>query len=197
MVMGSSHVGPTGGARGRSGVRHALAAAIGLAVMWSPAARSADLDDPQGLRMPDPLFSLHDMYPDLAMEPAGRAVTREFQPRSDIAVSPGTRTTIRDRSGDLQLTSAWQRLADYRSNNGIRLLTLWQATAGTIALHEGKHGGTSLQWTSHIMNRGDASRGLLDHLFSAAVRDTHQSPSAPVLFRPAVHEPLVLRTVAP
>ncbi len=197
MTMGPSHVGPTGGTRGRDGIRRVLAAVIGLAAIWGSPARCADADAaPRGLRMPDPLFSLRDMYPDLAAAPAVHTATREFQPRVNIARAPDAGAVIHDRSGDLQLTNAWQRLGDYRSENGIRLLTVWQATAGTVALHEGRHGGTSLQWTSNMMSHGNTSRGLLDHLFSAA-GGMHLASQMPAPVRPVAREPVALRTASP
>jgi hypothetical protein len=163
------------GAPRHIGLWRALAAASGLAVICTAPAAAADWDPAAmapGLRMPDPLFSLRDMYPDLAARSVAAETSREFHPHSSayFARSPdaGLRSSgVMDSSGDLAQTSAWQRLRDFRSDEGIRLLTVWQTTDSTIALLQGKHGGASLQWTSHSLNRGGASRGLLDHLFSA------------------------------
>jgi hypothetical protein len=197
MTAGPNHVGPTSGALECNGIRHALVATISLAAIWSAPARCADVDaSPQGLRMPDALLSLRDMYPDLATAPVGQTTTREFQPRSIIARAPDMGTPSVERRADLQRTNAWQRLAEYRSDYGIRLLTVWRATAGTIALHEGKHGGTSLQWTSQMMSRSAASRGLLDQLVSA-VRGKRVSAQSSDPIRPAVHEAVALRPAPP
>jgi hypothetical protein len=60
-------------------------------------------------------------------------------------------------------------MSDYRSRNRVRLLTLWESTGGSVSLQAGTHGDPSLQWTSHWMNRGGSTRGVLDHLFSVSV----------------------------
>ena len=155
-------------------LRRALVAAVGIAVICTAPARAADWDSAAtapGLRMPDPLLSLRDMYPDLASRPATPEPTREFQPRASSLFGRSPDVGLhssgdRERRADLPQTSAWQRLGDFRSDEGIRLLTVWQTADSTIAVLQGKHGGASLQWTSHSLNRGGASRGLLDHLFS-------------------------------
>ena len=62
-------------------------------------------------------------------------------------------------------TTVWQRLAEYRTRDRVRVLTLWESGASTVSLQAGKRGDPSLQWTSRLMNRGGATRGLLDHFF--------------------------------
>jgi hypothetical protein len=59
----------------------------------------------------------------------------------------------------------WQRLNEYRNRDKIRLLTLWESGASSVSLQTDRKGGPSLQWTSRLMNRGGATRGLLDRLF--------------------------------
>jgi hypothetical protein len=66
-------------------------------------------------------------------------------------------------------TSAWQRLADYRSQGRVQLLTLWQSQRGSVSLQAGHHGGPSLQWSSHLMNHGGATRGLLDGFVASSL----------------------------
>jgi hypothetical protein len=66
-------------------------------------------------------------------------------------------------------TSAWQRLADYRSQGRVQLLTLWQSQRGSVSLQAGHHGGPSLQWSSHLMNHGGATRGLLDRFVASSL----------------------------
>lgn len=158
------------------GLRRALVASVGIAVIGMAPARAADWDcaaTAPGLRMPDPLLSLRDMYPDLASWSATPEPPREFQPRarslSGWSPDAGLHSSgVMERRADLPQTNAWQRLGDFRSDDGIRLLTVWQTADSTLAVLQGKHGGASLQWTSHSLNRGGASRGLLDHLFSTA-----------------------------
>ncbi len=196
MTANPGHVDSDDGASGRNGVFHAFAAAIGIATICATPAMSAEGDlatAGPGLRMPDSFLSLRDMYPDLATPRPGREFTREFQPRARVytAGSPDAEirsSSILDRGADLPLSSSWQRMGDFRSVDGIRLLTVWQSAESTLALHQGKHGEASLQWTSHAMNRGGASRGLFDHLVST-VRDAHvqrrtSAPGAPALSMP-------------
>lgn len=188
--------------RGRA--LHAFATAIGLAAICTTPAMSADWElarPASGLRMPDSFLSLRDMYPDLAIPRTTFEITREFQPRASLypvgALDADFRSSsLRERSGDLPLTTAWQRMGDFRSQDGIRLLTVWQSADSTLALHQGKHGGASLQWTSHAMNRGGASRGLFDHLMST-VRDVHVPVRTSAPGAPALSMPLSPRFAAP
>jgi hypothetical protein len=184
------------------GLRRALMAAVGIAVICTAPASAADWDSAAmapRLRMPDPLLSLRDMYPDLASRSGTAEPSREFQPRASSLFDRSPQAGLgssgdTQRRVDLPQTSAWQRLGDFRSDEGIRLLTVWQTADSTIAVLQGKHGGASLQWTSHSLNRGGASRGLLDHLFS-----TVHGMRMPV--RPAgnaiVAAPLASRFAAP
>jgi hypothetical protein len=142
----------------------ALMTAIGLAVICDAPVQGADqgpVAPTPRLRMPDTFLSLRDMYPDLSLPSPMHEFTREFRPRPGPALSVDP-----DHRAELIQSSAWERIGDYRSTNGLRLLTVWQAADSTLALHEGKHGGASLQWTSNAMSRGSATRGLLDHLVS-------------------------------
>jgi hypothetical protein len=92
----------------------------------------------------------------------------EFRPRKrgvfdDELVSPlGSASMLRD-------TTVWQRMSEYKSHDRVRLLTLWESSASTVSLQAGKHGDPSLQWTSRAMNRGGATQGLLDRLFSVSL----------------------------
>jgi hypothetical protein len=196
MNRNSSQPESVDGEPGSSVVFHAFATAISLAAICATPAMSADWDlarPGSGLRMPDSFLSLRDMYPDLATPRTAFEFTREFQPRASVfpVLSPDAdfrSSSLRERSGDLPLTTAWQRMGDFRSQTGVRLLTVWQSADSTLALHQGKHGEASLQWTSHAMNRGGASRGLFDHLMST-VHDVHipvhtQVPGAPALSMP-------------
>ena len=76
-------------------------------------------------------------------------------------------------SNDLPMlhgTSVWERLTDYRSHGGVRLLTLWETGGSSVSLQAGRKGEPSLQWASHSMNRNGAPRGLLDQLIPGVVR---------------------------
>jgi hypothetical protein len=91
----------------------------------------------------------------------------EFRPRRggfdklDFSRTPGP---IID-TPMLQGTSVWQQLAEYRSQDRVRLLTLWQTRGSTLSLQAGKRGAPSLQWsTPWVHHEGVASRGLFDRL---------------------------------
>jgi hypothetical protein len=104
----------------------------------------------------------------------------EFQPRIR-AQSNSDHVSSFEFGGEKPMfegTTVWQRLAEYRSQDRVRLLTLWKTRASTLSLQAGKHGGPSLQWSSPWMMHDSASRGLLDHLFSVPFRGVpNSSPS--------------------
>jgi hypothetical protein len=66
--------------------------------------------------------------------------------------------------------TVWQRMAEYRSQDRVRLLTLWQTRGSTLSLQAGKRGGPSLQWSSPWMMRDGATKGLFDRLLSVPLR---------------------------
>jgi hypothetical protein len=106
----------------------------------------------------------------------------EFRPRKHSIldkdfVNPGGDASM------LRGTTVWQRMTEYKSHDRLRLLTLWESTGSTVSLQAGKHGDPSLQWTSNSMNRGGATHGLLDRLFSASL--AHASNSLRSAVRPA------------
>jgi hypothetical protein len=76
------------------------------------------------------------------------------------------------QSKPLQETSPWQRLGDYRAQGRVQLLTLWQSPRNMVSLQTGRHGGPSLQWSSRGMNRGGATRGVLDRLVASSLGST-------------------------
>jgi hypothetical protein len=94
----------------------------------------------------------------------------EFRPRKHSLVEGGTASS----PGSIidwpmpQSPSIWQQMTDYRSQERVRLLTLWQTRRSSLSLQAGKHGAPSLQWTAPWMNREGASRGLFDHLFAVS-----------------------------
>jgi hypothetical protein len=80
----------------------------------------------------------------------------------------------------LRGTTVWQRLSDYRSRDRVRVVTLWETGGSSVSLQAGRKGNPSLQWTSRLMNRGGATRGLLDQVLSTSlggvVRSLHLTP---------------------
>jgi hypothetical protein len=115
--------------------------------------------------------------------------TRDFRPRgrSILEKEPAGRDDV----PMLRNTTVWQRLSDFRAHNRVRLLTLWEAGGGSVSLQAGRKGDPSLQWTSRLMNRGGATRGLFDQMFSVSLagagRGLHLSPrpAAETSARPA------------
>jgi hypothetical protein len=95
----------------------------------------------------------------------------EFRPLkpSMLDAPPSAETEPLDHTEPLRSISVWQRLADYRSQGRVQLLTLWESQHGSVSLQAGHHGGPSLQWTSRLMNRGGASRGLLDRFVASSL----------------------------
>ena len=133
----------------------------------------------RAFRLPDPLQSLAEVYPGLRVAPDAPAAGAEFRPRPQASWLQPQADRAQGADRPLETTTAWQRLRDYRSRIGIRVLTLWETPGSTVSLQAGKHGGPSLQWSSRVMGRGDeASRGLLDHLVSATTGGMRRAASA-------------------
>jgi hypothetical protein len=92
----------------------------------------------------------------------------------------------------LENTTVWQRMSEYRSQDRVRLLTLWQSRGSAVSLQAGKHGDPSLQWNSRFMNHDGSTRGLFDRLLSVSFGGGSNSPhsatpasSAPAALKPA------------
>lgn len=116
----------------------------------------------------------------------------DFRPRKRTVFD---RDPIFGSSADAPLfedTTVWQRMSEYRSQDRVRLLTLWQSRGSAVSLQAGKHGGPSLQWNSRFMNHDGSTRGLFDRLlsisFGGAPRGPHSATpasSAPAALKPA------------
>lgn len=70
----------------------------------------------------------------------------------------------------LRDTSMARELSEAKTQDRVRLLTLWQSRASSLSLQAGKRGAPSLQWSTPWMHRDAASRGLFDRLLLAAPR---------------------------
>jgi hypothetical protein len=116
--------------------------------------------------------------PHFAQAPAAHEFSAtEFSPRKYPAF--GAAPISAPPTGDarsLSTTTVWQRLADYRTHDRVRLVTLWETTGSTLSIQAGKRGEPSLQWTSRAMNRGGATRGLLDRMISASLGSAGVGP---------------------
>jgi hypothetical protein len=97
--------------------------------------------------------------------------TTDFRPRKLDGLAAGSSTPAQSsfQSKPLPETTPWQRLADYRSQGRVQLLTLWESRSNMVSLQAGRHGGPSLQWSSRVMNRGGATRGLLDRFVASSL----------------------------
>ena len=116
----------------------------------------------------------------------------EFRPRKHSVLDSDFVSPVGD-APMLRGTTVWQRMAEYRSHDRLRLLTLWESSGGTVSLQTGRHGDPSLQWTSRLMNHGGATQGLFDRLFSASLahagsslRNTARPSSTPALKEPSL-----------
>jgi len=90
----------------------------------------------------------------------------EFRPRGRSISDSGAHADL----GDDKLisdTTVWQRLSEFRAHDRVRVLTLWESGLSAVSLQAGKKGSPSLQWTSRLMNSGEAAHGLLDRLLPA------------------------------
>jgi hypothetical protein len=96
----------------------------------------------------------------------------EFRPRKRAVVgldSARSAASIID-APMLRSTSVWQQMADYKSQDRVRLLTLWQTRGSSLSLQAGRHGAPSLQWSTPWVHREGTSQGLFDRLLAAPVR---------------------------
>ncbi len=93
----------------------------------------------------------------------------EFRPRKRNFLDSDPNAFALSDAPMLSGTSVWQRMSDYKSHDRVQVLTLWQSRGSSVSLQAGKRGDPSLQWTSRLMNRGGATRGLLDQWFSVSL----------------------------
>jgi hypothetical protein len=106
----------------------------------------------------------------------------EFQPRRHGVArleSARSGTPIID-APMLRSTSVWQQMADYKSQDRVRLLTLWQTRGSSLSLQAGKRGAPSLQWSTPWVHREGTSRGLFDRLLTMPARAAGNSPRSGV-----------------
>ncbi|MGB6310368.1 MAG: hypothetical protein WBF89_21520 [Steroidobacteraceae bacterium] len=119
-------------------------------------------------RAPDLTASLQSFgVPNSADRPTFSAT--DFRPRKPTVFDRDPASSSFGETSMLRNTTVWQRLSEYRSHDRVQVLTLWESRASTISLQAGRRGDPSLQWTSRLMNRGGATQGLLDRLFSTSL----------------------------
>ncbi len=151
---------------------------------------------------PSPVAAARSMDPPRIMDPDFLALPRivdtanfsasDFRPRRHTVFDRDPTVSAFDDAPMLQGTTVWQRMAEYKSHDRVRLLTLWETNASTVSLQAGNHGDRSLQWSSRLMNHNGSTRGLLDRLFSVSLagagnslRHTAHSTGSPAAAKPA------------
>jgi hypothetical protein len=96
----------------------------------------------------------------------------EFRPRKpgllEAAAARGE-TSIID-APMLRDTSLAHELSEAKTQDRVRLLTLWQSRASSVYLQAGKRGSPSLQWSTPWMHRDVSARGLFDRLLPVSPR---------------------------
>jgi hypothetical protein len=95
----------------------------------------------------------------------------EFRPRKQglEAADAGSEDAVID-APMLRDTSIAGELSEARTQDRVRLLTLWQSRASSLSLQAGRHGAPSLQWSTPWMHRDAPSRGLFDRLLAVSPR---------------------------
>jgi len=92
----------------------------------------------------------------------------DFRPRGHSVFA--TDPNIANANDQLMVDkTVWQRLQEYRNRDRVRVMTLWESGASNVSIQTNRKGDPSLQWTSRLMNRGGATRGLLDRWSPASV----------------------------
>jgi len=92
----------------------------------------------------------------------------EFRPRRHNLATP-LRSDYGSGDPMFRTTTVWQRLNEFRAQDRVRLLTLWEMGGSNVSLQAGKKGDPSLQWTSSWTSQNRASHGLLDRVLAASV----------------------------
>lgn len=118
----------------------------------------------------DPLLSAPSTYRLGEMPETKSYSATDFRPRGrsifdgDAQVGAPTDALGSNKSRDLM-----EQLRQYKSRDHIRVLTLWDTGASAVSIQTDHKGDPSLQWTSHLFNKGGATQGLLDRLFPVSV----------------------------
>jgi len=107
--------------------------------------------------------------------------TTDFRPRGRSIFDSDSRLGVPvDNLGSNKSKDLMEQLRQYKSRDHIRVLTLWDTGASAVSIQTDRKGDPSVQWTSHLFNRGGATNGLLDQLFPVSVfgGSTHITRSA-------------------
>jgi hypothetical protein len=138
-----------------------------LAGDQASAAAAAGKPEQSNVRQPasftSSLFAAPEIYRLPSLPESKSFSAKDFRPRGPSIVSDPHLNVADDALIDD--TTVWQRLAEYRTRDRLRLLTLWQSGASSVSLQAGRRGDPTLQWTSRLTNGGGPMRSLLDRLF--------------------------------
>jgi hypothetical protein len=94
----------------------------------------------------------------------------EFRPRRSggLEFSAGRNDTRFSDMPHLQDSSVARQMSESKSQDRLRLLTLWQSRASSLSLQAGKRGAPSLQWSIPLVHRDGGPRGLFDRMLSVS-----------------------------
>jgi len=100
----------------------------------------------------------------------------DYSPHEYRALGPapaGRESGAADLDGSpvaLRASTAWDRLADYKTRGGIRLLTIWKSKFSSLSLQTGHGGRPSLQWSSRGFGGAPgATHGVLDRILASGI----------------------------
>jgi hypothetical protein len=136
------------------------------------------------IQLAEPLFPAPFALAAPRAEPQAFSAT-EFRPRKRGLVNENSaRSEASVIDAPMRRDSSIAReIAEFKSQDRVRLLTLWQSRASSLSLQAGKRGAPSLQWSTPWMHPNASSRGLFDRLLTVSPRSFGSSPRGSV--RPA------------
>jgi hypothetical protein len=122
-------------------------------------------------RLPEHLFPAPFAYEPARPEQQTFSAT-EFRPRKhSLLDADPARSEVSVIDAPIRRdTSLAREIAEFKTQDRLRLLTLWQNRASSLSLQAGKHGAPSLQWSTPWMHRDVSSRGLFDRLLTVSPR---------------------------
>ncbi len=134
---------------------------MAAAIPATPSVRPSALLPPAASHRP------MDLKPLELPQPKTAALT-EFRPRRPSLSPPDVLPAEAD-APLMSSTTVWQRLSEYRANNRVRVVTLWETGGSSVSLLAGRKGDPTLQWTSRLTSRGSGTRGVLDEFLSSSL----------------------------
>jgi hypothetical protein len=158
--------------------------------------------------IPSDPFALHPVLNPPALTAPASALAAEnfspteFRPRKRNQSASKTDYGIGDPM--FRTTTVWQRLNEFRAQDKVRVLTLWEMGGSNVSLQAGRKGDPWLQWSSSWTNRSKVSRGLLDRLVAGSLANminrggnsAHYSPSnSPSISKPLIAAPIPAITI--